>query len=77
MNFSSYVAVERKNKCTAIYLLLLRRERNFFGPVDSLVYDRAAMLYSLRKLPIEAGPGDGEVGLYVLARCVLFCSNRV
>uniref|UniRef100_A0A915PVY4 Piwi domain-containing protein n=1 Tax=Setaria digitata TaxID=48799 RepID=A0A915PVY4_9BILA len=52
------VILDRKTKCLAVYQTLLKREKQFFGTLDSLVYDRATILYSLRKLPIPGVAKD-------------------
>uniref|UniRef100_A0A0R3S760 BAH domain-containing protein n=1 Tax=Elaeophora elaphi TaxID=1147741 RepID=A0A0R3S760_9BILA len=57
---NDYVTVDRKTKCLAVYEVLLKREKEFFGNVDSLIYDRASILYSLRKLPFSRGGGDAD-----------------
>lgn len=71
--FSSYLAVDRRAKCAAIYQTLLRREKQFFGAQDSLIYDLASILYSLQKLPFSKSSGD-EVeifqNLYMIECCM-------
>lgn len=55
---NDYVAVDRRAKCFAVYQALLRREKQFFGAADTLIYDRASILYSLRKLSFPRASGD-------------------
>ncbi|OZC06093.1 hypothetical protein X798_06925 [Onchocerca flexuosa] len=57
---NDYLSVDRKTKCLAIYQTLLKQQKQFFGDMYSLIYDRASILYSLRKLPISEASGDQE-----------------
>ncbi|VDD89301.1 unnamed protein product [Enterobius vermicularis] len=62
---NDYVSIERKNKCVAVYLMVMHQEANFFGDIGAFVYDRASTLYSLDKLKLA----DGEVKSFtVVAR---------
>ncbi|CAG9536663.1 unnamed protein product [Cercopithifilaria johnstoni] len=56
---NDYLTVDRKTRCLIIYQALLKREKQFFGAMDSLIYDRASILYSLRKLPFQMA-GDEQ-----------------
>lgn len=67
----SYVSIERKNKCVAVYLRLLEQERGFFGDKSSYVYDRASILYALDKLKIDEGEVSFQDPHFVLQICVL------
>ncbi|VDK18047.1 unnamed protein product [Anisakis simplex] len=53
-----YVSIERKNKCVAIFVRVVNREKAFFGKMDGLVYDRASILYSLDVLDVKADESD-------------------
>uniref|UniRef100_A0A0M3I8Y1 Piwi domain-containing protein n=1 Tax=Ascaris lumbricoides TaxID=6252 RepID=A0A0M3I8Y1_ASCLU len=48
-----FPSIERKNRCVAVFLRLLEREEAFFGKRESVVYDRASILYTLDRLQIE------------------------
>ncbi|KAL3998991.1 Piwi domain family protein [Acanthocheilonema viteae] len=61
---NDYLTVDRKTKCMVIYQILLKREEQFFGTLDSLIYDRASTLYSLRKLPFSKCSGDEKEEIF-------------
>uniref|UniRef100_A0A1I7VAP1 PAZ domain-containing protein n=1 Tax=Loa loa TaxID=7209 RepID=A0A1I7VAP1_LOALO len=63
---NDYLTVDRKTKCLTVYQTLLKREKQFFGAVDSLIYDRASILYSLRKLSFPKASGDEQQATFFL-----------
>uniref|UniRef100_A0A914VGK5 PAZ domain-containing protein n=1 Tax=Plectus sambesii TaxID=2011161 RepID=A0A914VGK5_9BILA len=50
-----YVSVDRKDKCTKVFKHVVEKNKDFFNGLITLIYDRAAILYTATKFPVAQG----------------------